>query len=110
MKKILEEQQKLEQWEEAARSLGIEVRYEPFKGETSLSAGGLCKLKGNYLLIVNNRATVGERISAIASAVNRFDLSGTYLRPELREFLESSPERKVFARIDSEEPDTTESS
>jgi hypothetical protein len=93
MKKAMEEQ-KLEQWEEAARSLGIEVRYEPFKGETSLSPGGLCRLKGNYLLIVNNRATVSERISAIASAVKRFDLSGTYLRPELREFLESSSEIK----------------
>jgi hypothetical protein len=94
MKKIQEEQQRLEQLEEAARSLGIEVRYEPFKGETSLSPGGLCRLKGNYLLIVNNRATLSERISAIASAVNRFDLSGTYLRPGLREFLESAPESK----------------
>ena len=90
-KQQLEEQQRLEQLEEAARSLGIEVRYEAFKGETSLSAGGLCRLKGNYLLIVNARASVSERISAVASAVNRFDLSGTYLRPGLREFLESIP-------------------
>jgi len=86
--KMLEEQKRLELLEEAAQALGIEVRYETLKGENSMAAGGLCRLKGNYLLILNSRSGVSERINGIASALNRFDLSATYLRPGLREFLE----------------------
>lgn len=86
--KTLDEQKRLELLEEAAQALGIEIRYETFKGETSMAAGGLCRLKGNYLIILNSRSGLGDRINAIASAINRFDLSTTYLRPGLREFLE----------------------
>jgi hypothetical protein len=92
--KAPKEQKRLEQLEEAAQSLGIEIRYEPFKGENSLAPGGLCRLKGEYLLILNSRSVLSERINAIASAISRFDLSATYLRPELREFLEGLPSPK----------------
>ncbi len=86
--KALEEQKRLEMLEEAAQALGIEIRYETFKGENSMAPGGLCRLKGNYLLILNARSGTSDRINAIATAINRFDLSTTYLRPGLREFLE----------------------
>lgn len=92
--KTLEEQKRLEHLEEAAQALGIEIRYETFKGENSMATGGLCRLKGNYLLILNSRSGLSDRINAIASAINRFDLSTTYLRPGLREFLEGLPPRK----------------
>jgi hypothetical protein len=84
----LDEQERLEQLEELARNLGIEVRYETFKGEGSFSTGGLCKVHGKHLLIINTRATPGDRIKAIAGAVTRFDLGQVYLRPGLREFLD----------------------
>ncbi len=89
--KAPQEQKRLEQLEEAAQSLGIEIRYEAFKGENSMATGGLCRLKGNYLLILNSRSGLSERVNAVASAISRFDLSGTYLKPELREFLEGLP-------------------
>jgi signal recognition particle subunit SEC65 len=92
--KAPQEQKRLEQLEEAAQSLGIEIRYEPFKGENPMAPGGLCRLKGNYLLILNSRSGLSEKINAIATAISRFDLSGTYLRPELREFLEGPPAPK----------------
>lgn len=84
----MDEQKILEQLEEVARGLGMEVRYEAMKGESSFSPGGLCRLQGNYLLIINSRASLGERIRAMAQAVNRFDLSQVYLLPGLRELLE----------------------
>lgn len=92
--KAPQEQKRLEQLEEAAQSLGIEIRYEPFKGENAMAPGGLCRLKGDYLLILNNRSGLSERINAIASAISRFDLSTAYLKPELREFLEGLPSPK----------------
>jgi hypothetical protein len=87
--------------EEAAQSLGIEIRYETFKGENSMATGGLCRLKGNYLLILNARSGLSDRINAIASAINRFDLSTTYLRPGLREFLEGLPGTKEHPTADT---------
>jgi hypothetical protein len=78
----------LKEIEEVAQSLGIEVRYENFKKEGGFTAGGLCRLKGEYLLIINSRAATRDKIEALAAAVNRFDLSRLYLKPGLRDYLD----------------------
>ena len=82
----------LGQLEELAQSLGIEVRSEPIKKESTFSPGGLFRLKGRYYLILNTSATLREKIHTVAKAVKRFDLSQVYVRPGLREFLDSSSE------------------
>jgi hypothetical protein len=84
----------LGQLEELAQSLGIEIRNEPFKKEGSFSPGGLCRFKGDYILIFNTKATREDRIEALAKAVKRFDLDELYLRPGLREFLDNYPKEK----------------
>jgi len=81
----------LAQLEDLARSLSIEVRYEPLKMEGLFSSGGLCKLKGQYVLIVNSTSSIRDKIEALAAAVNRFDLRQVYCRPGLRAFLEKFP-------------------
>ena len=78
----------LAQLEELAHSLGIEVRSEPIKKASSFSPGGLCQLKGEYLVILNSTATKEDKIETLAKAVNRFDLTQVYLRPGLRELLD----------------------
>jgi hypothetical protein len=90
----LDENIVLGQLEELAESLEIEVRHEPIKKEGAFYPGGLCRLEGKYILILNPRATTRDKIQALAKAVNRFDLSQVYLRPGLREFLESFPEQR----------------
>ena len=84
----MDENTLLGQLEELAHSLGIEVRSEPIKKAGSFSPGGLCQLKGEYLVILNSAAAKEEKIETLAKAVNRFDLSQVYLRPGLREFLD----------------------
>jgi hypothetical protein len=78
----------LSQLEELAHSLGIDVRYEAIKKEGTFYPGGLCHLKGEYVLILNNLATKRDNIETLARAVSQFDLSGVYVRPGLREFLD----------------------
>ena len=82
----------LGQLEELAHSLGIETRNESIKKEAPFSPGGLCRLKGKYLLILNSSATTKDKIHTLAESVNRFDLGQVYLRPGLREFLDRFPE------------------
>jgi len=89
----LDDNKILSQLEELTHNLGIEVRYEPLKKEGAFSPGGLCRLKGEWLLIINSQAGVKDKIEALASAVIRFDLSQIYLKPGLREFLEKIPEK-----------------
>jgi hypothetical protein len=82
----------LNQLEELAERLGITVRYENMNVEDSPGSGGLCRLKGEYVLIVHSRATLREKIRVATRALRQFDLSGIYLKPVLRELLEESEE------------------
>ena len=81
----------LAQLEELAQSLGMEIRNEPLKREGSFFPGGLCRVKGEYVLIFNTMATREDRIEALVKAVKRFDLDEVYLRPGLREFIDKYP-------------------
>ena len=45
----------LEQLEDLADKLSIEVRYERFTGEGSLSTGGLCRVKDRHFFIINSK-------------------------------------------------------
>jgi hypothetical protein len=86
----LDEDTLLGQLEELAHSLGIEIRYEPLKREGGFSPGGLCRIRGEYALILNSAATTEDKIQTMASALKRFDLSRVYVRPGLREFLDEA--------------------
>lgn len=83
----LDEKAILDQLEELAQTLGIQVRYEPIEIEGSFYAGDLCRLKGENILIINPEATIKDKIQIFARAVKRFDLNQVYIRPALREFL-----------------------
>ncbi len=73
--------------EALAETLGIRIRYESLEGEDIFLQGGLCKVKGRRLIIVNTKATAGQKARTLARALCRFDLSQTYLKPAVRDFL-----------------------
>lgn len=84
----MKEQDLLRALEELAQRLDFEVRYEAVEGGEGLVAGGLCRLRGRLLLILNPAAPLKDKIDVLARAVKRFDLSRVYLVPALRDFLE----------------------
>ncbi len=73
--------------EELCQNLGIQVRYEHIQKEGSFYPGGLCRIKGETVMIINSKAADDDKIQVLARAVTSFDLSQVYLRPALREFL-----------------------
>ncbi len=87
----MDESAVLTELEELARNLDIEVRYENLKKEGGFTPGGLCRLKGQYLLIIHSKAANRDKIDALAAALTRFDLSHLYLKPGLRDFLDRFP-------------------
>jgi hypothetical protein len=77
----------LELLEHAADQLGIRVSYEPLVSGTTLSRGGLCRVKGQYRVIVDKRATPEERVVTLATALAGFDTTELELPQKVRDVL-----------------------
>ena len=75
----------LELLESVADQLGIKVSYESL--QTSVGHGGLCRLKGQYRVIVDKRATSEERVTTLATALATFDTSELEIPQKVREVL-----------------------
>lgn len=88
-KQRVEDENLLGHLEDLANSLNIEVRYEQLKKEGAFFPGGLCKVKGEDIIIINSNATIEDKIVTLSKALSTFDLSQIYIRPALREFLSS---------------------
>ena len=78
----------LNQLKELAEKLSISVRDENIDIEESSGAGGLCRVEGKYILILNSRAAVKEKNQVMIKALQQFDLTGIYIKPVIREMLE----------------------
>ena len=78
----------LDQLEALAYNLGIEVRYEKIPQDDVTISGGLYRLRGKNVIVIDARATAKERIRTLVQALKPFDLSDVYIRPALREILE----------------------
>jgi N-dimethylarginine dimethylaminohydrolase len=94
----------IEQLEELIKSFGIQIRHEAIKQDEDLVnvVGGLCLLRGEYVLIINSKATTMDRIKTLATALKHFDLDQIYLRPVLRELLDKTPEQRPFHSMDKQ--------
>ncbi len=78
----------LNQLKELAEKLGISVRDENIDIEESSGFGGLCRVEGKYILILNSRAAMKEKNQVMIKALQQFDLSEIYIKPVIRELLE----------------------
>jgi N-dimethylarginine dimethylaminohydrolase len=88
----------IDQLEELIKRFGIQIRHEAIKQDEDLVrvVGGLCLLRGEYVLIINSKATTMDRIKTLATALKHFDLDQIYLRPVLRELLDKLPDQRPF--------------
>lgn len=81
----------LKELEALAERLGIAIRYGNIGGEDALHRGGLCRVQGRYILIMHSRLTRQERIRVLVRTLKGFEMGGIYLKPVIRELLESAP-------------------
>lgn len=94
----------LELLESAAEQLKVRVSYESL--QTSVVHGGLCRVKGEYRIIVDKRASAEERVTTLATALAQVakltqqDVVVRALPPKVREVLrlhEPAPVRSAAA-------------
>lgn len=76
----------LHELESVAEKKGIRVSYEAIAGE--LGAGGLCKVKGEHRVIVDKRATAGEKATVLAQALAHFSLEDVFISEHTRALIQ----------------------
>ncbi len=79
-------QEQLDALERLAQSLSVRVSYEPMAGLVQRT-GGLCRVRGEYRVIIDRRLKPGDRVSILVDALRRLDLTGVTIEPELVEQL-----------------------
>jgi len=82
----------LELLEAAAEQLSVKVSYEQI--EASVGRGGLCRVKGQYRVIIDKRATPQERVATLATALAPFDTADLELPAKAREVLAFYADRR----------------
>jgi len=87
--------------EDAARTLGIKVIIERLSPEAS--PGGLCRVGGEYRVLVDKHLPIIERITVLVSALARFSTEDIFLSPEVRVALERRA-AELVAELPSERP------
>jgi hypothetical protein len=79
-------QETLRELEEVAHKKSVKVSYENLTGE--LGAGGLCKVRGEYRIIVDKRANDGDKAAILASGLARLDLDDVFISDATRGFID----------------------
>ncbi len=79
-------EQLTEALEQAANQLGIQVRYDTMTGDVA-GGGGLCKLKGQWCVIIDRKTPPADRAATLTDALAQFDTDGVFLPPKVREAL-----------------------
>ncbi len=68
-----------------ADQIGFEVRREYLGGD----GGGLCRLRGKWVLFVDTGASVAEQLAQAAGGLaNREELESKYILPQVRQVLD----------------------
>ena len=67
-------QEILETLEGLAKQADVTVRYDALAPSSVTGSGGLCRLRDAWVVVIDKRAPVQERISVLADALSGFDL------------------------------------
>jgi len=78
----------LEELRETVEQLGYTLRFE--RGDFN---GGHCILREQRLLVVNKRFTIDKKISVIARALGELGVDAIFVKPAVRERIESEREK-----------------
>lgn len=96
-------EQTVEALEQAASQLGVQVRYETMTGDAS-GSGGLCKIRGNWCVIMDRKTPPAERAATLIDALTGFDTDSVFLPPKLRETLAARRSERQSPPVGAEAP------
>ncbi len=80
----------LSELETVAARLGIALRVERLGAEVLGRRGGLCRIRGRTVILVDESLPIADRISVLAEALSAFDVSSIYVPPVVRARIEDA--------------------
>lgn len=80
----------LEDLKSVAAKCSIEIEISNLADEELSIQSGLCKVKGNSLIILDKKLEPEEQVAVILKALENFDLETIYVPSWIRERLEKS--------------------
>ena len=80
----------LSQLEWLGHTLGIDIRYEVLgeNGDLAETRSGLCRLKDDRILLVDDQLSTIEKCGVLVKAFQRFDLCNVFVPPAVRRLIE----------------------
>jgi hypothetical protein len=91
----MDDQQLFDELLQAARQLKVEVRVEPFETPPT-RGGGLCIVRGEKLVLLDQHATLPDRIAGLTRALAELKHETVYMAPEARELIEGNHENRAL--------------
>jgi hypothetical protein len=80
-------EQLTEAFERAAGELGVKVRYEALGPSGLSTSGGLCKVRGEWWVMIDKKTPPADRAAILADALARFNTDTLELPPQAQEML-----------------------
>jgi hypothetical protein len=85
----------VDEFSEAAKHLGLEVRHEKILREVGYRArGGACRFRERNLIILDRAMAPAEQVEILAEALRDQDLETLYLSPAARRLLQPAAESR----------------
>ncbi|PKN83849.1 MAG: hypothetical protein CVU51_11575 [Deltaproteobacteria bacterium HGW-Deltaproteobacteria-1] len=85
----MQEEILLQHLEELAGKLEICVRDENISMDETSGTGGLCRVDGHYIVILNSKANMEDKIQVMIKALKHFNLDDIYIKPAVRQLFEN---------------------
>jgi|SRR5580700_9449095 hypothetical protein len=76
--------------ESVAARLGIDLRVERMASEQLGANGGLCRIRGCPLILIDASLPIADRIAVLARALSTFDVSAIHMPPIVRACIDSA--------------------
>lgn len=84
--------------ESVAKQVGVTVRYEALPPGGTLNGGGLCRVRGAWVLFIDRKASAGERVQLLTDVLSGFDTGAVPMPARVREAL-AARSRGAAARM-----------
>lgn len=78
----------LQHLEEIAEKLNVKVHYVNLRRDYYNLKSGLCRVRGEYRVIIDKHIHLSEKIDVLIEALQEFDLDSLYIQPYVRKLFE----------------------
>ena len=94
--------------EGVAGKIGMVIRNETLAVGSPSGSGGVCKVRGEWWLLIDKKATPADRAAMLADALCAFDVSNIEMPKRVRDLIEKKREARAAMAVGAAPPSNDE--